>query len=297
MYVIPPPFFFFLAVHKRLTGVRFYRLEGSDFKVVTATEDKVELSFRRTYNASSQSGGLPLSVDKRVVMLRGSPGFYCYAVMEHAADAPAVSVSEARLAFKLNTARFNYMAVSDAIQRYMPSAKDRESPRAKRLAYGEAVLLVDPANPRFKGEVDDKYQYSLDNKDNKVHGWVGAGQGSPIGFWVVTPSNEFKIGGPLKRELTSHVGPTSVTVSIMLSFLLCSSIVLLGCLQLTCHPNLRRMLPTDVSGNALRRERHRGEDRRRRVLEEGVGPRVRLPQLEPEQGRSARALGGRQGAG
>ncbi|XP_047064029.1 rhamnogalacturonate lyase B-like [Lolium rigidum] len=187
-------------------------LEGSDFKVVTATEEKVELSFRRNYNASSQSGGLPLSVDKRVVVLRGSPGFYCYAVVEHAADAPAVSVSEARLAFKLNTARFNYMAVSDAIQRYMPSAKDRESPRAKRLAYGEAVLLVDPANPRFKGEVDDKYQYSLDNKDNRVHGWVGAGQGNPMGFWVITPSNEFKIGGPLKRELTSHVGPTSVTM-------------------------------------------------------------------------------------
>jgi rhamnogalacturonan endolyase len=60
--------------------------------------------------------------------------------------------------------------------------------------------------------VDDKYQYSLDNKDNKVHGWIGGGP-VPLGFWVITPSNEFKSGGPLKRELTSHVGPTSLTVS------------------------------------------------------------------------------------
>lgn len=60
--------------------------------------------------------------------------------------------------------------------------------------------------------MDDKYQYSLDNKDNVVHGWISSNQPSPMGFWVITPSNEFKSGGPMKRELTSHVGPTSLTV-------------------------------------------------------------------------------------
>lgn len=63
-------------------------------------------------------------------------------------------------------------------------------------------------------QVDDKYQYSLDNKDNVVHGWISGSDPNPIGFWVITPSNEFKSGGPLKRELTSHVGPTSLTVSL-----------------------------------------------------------------------------------
>jgi rhamnogalacturonan endolyase len=49
--------------------------------------------------------------------------------------------------------RFNYMAVTDDIQRYMPSAADRDEPRAVPLAYKEAVLLVDPKEPQFRGEV------------------------------------------------------------------------------------------------------------------------------------------------
>ncbi|GJN07079.1 hypothetical protein PR202_ga24872 [Eleusine coracana subsp. coracana] len=145
-------------------------------------------------------------------MLKGSSGFYCYAIFEHTSHWPALNISEARIAFKLNTAKFNYMAVSDDIQRYMPCAADRDTPHGQPLAYKEAVLLVNPKEPQFKGEVDDKYEYSLDNKDNVVHGWISSTHPNPMGFWVITPSNEFKNGGPLKRELTSHVGPTSLVV-------------------------------------------------------------------------------------
>ncbi|RLM69928.1 rhamnogalacturonate lyase-like isoform X1 [Panicum miliaceum] len=104
------------------------------------------------------------------------------------------------------------MAISDDIQRYMPSAADRDEPHGTPLAYKEAVLLTNPKEPQFKGEVDDKYEYSLDNKDNVVHGWISSSHPNPMGFWVISPSNEFKSGGPMKRELTSHVGPTSLTM-------------------------------------------------------------------------------------
>ena len=190
-------------------------LDGSEFRVVSQSEEKVELSFRSTYDSSKGGGGVRLNVDKRFVMLKGSSGFYSYAVLEHAADTPAIDISVARLAFKLNTDMFNYMAVSDDIQRYMPKASDRDAPRAEPLAYKEAVLLVDPSDAQFKGEVDDKYSYTLDSRDNRVHGWVSsgaAGHPNTIGFWLVTPSNEFKSGGPLKRDLTSHVGPTCLSV-------------------------------------------------------------------------------------
>ncbi|XBH60557.1 hypothetical protein VPH35_115143 [Triticum aestivum] len=190
-------------------------LDGTEFMVVSASEEQVELSFMRTYDPS-RLNSVPLNVDKRLVMLRGGSGFYCYSIFEHAGGWPAVDVSEARLVFKLDPTTFNYMAVSDGIQRYMPGAADRDAPRAVPLAYKEAVLLVHPSEPQFAGEVDDKYQYSMDNKDNRVHGWIagagGDGDQVPVGFWVVTPSNEFKSGGPLKRELTSHIGPTSLTM-------------------------------------------------------------------------------------
>ncbi|GFY87700.1 rhamnogalacturonate lyase family protein [Actinidia rufa] len=102
------------------------------------------------------------------------------------------------------------MAISDTRQRIMPTPNDRST--GQPLDYHEAVLLTNPSNQYFKGEVDDKYQYSADIKDNRVHGWISCDRG--VGFWVITPSNEFRIGGPLKQELTSHVGPTSLSVFI-----------------------------------------------------------------------------------
>lgn len=60
-------------------------------------------------------------------------------------------------------------------------------------------------------QVDDKYMYSMENKDNKVHGWISSDQ--RVGFWMVTPSDEFRVCGPVKQDLTSHVGPTVLSVS------------------------------------------------------------------------------------
>ncbi|KAK6150317.1 hypothetical protein DH2020_015249 [Rehmannia glutinosa] len=103
--------------------------------------------------------------------------------------------------------RFHYMAMSDERQRFMPMPEDRKNGQV--LQYKEAVLLTNPINPDFKGEVDDKYLYSCDNKDNKVHGWVSSDRPS-VGFWLITPSNEFRTGGPLTQDLTSHVGPVTL---------------------------------------------------------------------------------------
>lgn len=137
------------------------------------------------------------------------------------------------------------MAMADDRQRNLPLPEDRLPPRGRQLAYPEAVLLVDPVEPEFKGEVchlyekcpsflwrrqsktknicihvfvsifndyqvDDKYQYSCENKDNKVHGFICTEP--PVGFWQITPSNEFRTGGPLKQDLTSHVNPTTLAV-------------------------------------------------------------------------------------
>ncbi|CAG7900023.1 unnamed protein product, partial [Brassica rapa] len=124
----------------------------------------------------------------RFVVLRNSSGFYTYAVFE----------------------RFDYMAISDERQRYMPLPDDRIPPRGKPLAYPEAVQLLDPIEPEFKGEVDDKYEYSMESKDIKVHGWISTNDS--VGFWQITPSNEFRSAGPLKQFLGSHVGPTNLAI-------------------------------------------------------------------------------------
>ncbi|KAF5455954.1 hypothetical protein F2P56_025477, partial [Juglans regia] len=165
----------------------------------------------RMWDPSIDQGKLvPLNIDKRYVMLRDSSGFYSYAIYEHLEEWPAFNIDNTRIAFKLREDMFRYMAIADNRQRFMPLPEDRLADRGQALAYPEAVLLVNPVEPDFKGEVDDKYQYSCENKDNRVHGWIS--NNPSVGFWQITASDEFRSGGPLKQCLTSHVGPTTLAI-------------------------------------------------------------------------------------
>lgn len=76
----------------------------------------------------------------------------------------------------------------------------------------ESIICIGYNVWKSRFQVDDKYQYACDNKDSQVHGWVSTNPA--VGFWVITPSNEFRSGGPTKQNLTSHVGPTSLAVSV-----------------------------------------------------------------------------------
>ncbi|GER34850.1 rhamnogalacturonate lyase family protein [Striga asiatica] len=184
------------------------KLDGTSMTVVKQDDDQVEISFWRTWNNNTSETGLPLNIDKRYIMLRGDSGFYSYAILERLEGWPDVNLSQGRIVFKLQHDLFEYMAVSDDRQRIMPTTEDRE--RGQVLDYPEAVLLTNPANSLLRGEVDDKYQYSSDNKDSRVHGWIAIDP--PTGFWVITPSNEFKTAGPVKQDLTSHAGPISLSM-------------------------------------------------------------------------------------
>ncbi|KAJ4963099.1 hypothetical protein NE237_023038 [Protea cynaroides] len=148
------------------------------------------------------------------VMLPGCSGFYSYAIYEHLEGWPDFNMDQTRIVFKLKQDLFHYMAISDQRQRIMPMPEDRET--GKPLAYPEAVILTNPINPELKGEVDDKYQYSCENQDCRVHGWICSDP--PVGFWMINPSIEFRTGGPVKQDLTSHVGPTTLSMFVSLHY-------------------------------------------------------------------------------
>ncbi|CAN0865092.1 Rhamnogalacturonate lyase [Linum grandiflorum] len=183
----------------------FDRLAASHFRVVSHTEHQIEVSFSKkwTPRGSYSDSTVPLNVDKRFILRKGSHGIYMYTILERLEGWPDVDMDQIRVVFKLQDKLFRYMVISDDTQRVMPTMKDRTSGRS--LAYKEAVLLTHPANPALRGEVDDKYQYSCEDQDNKVHGWISESQ--RIGFWMITPSDEFRVGGPVKQDLTSHAGP------------------------------------------------------------------------------------------
>ncbi|KAJ0086595.1 hypothetical protein Patl1_08702 [Pistacia atlantica] len=185
-------------------------IEGTHFRVVVENEEQIELSFLRFWDSSLEGKYIPLNIDKRFIMLRGSSGFYSYAIYEHLQEWPAFCLDQTRFTFKLRKEKFRYMAIADNRQRHMPLPEDRMTGKGQPLDYPEAVLLVNPMDPELQGEVDDKYQYSCENKDLRVHGWIC--YAPPVGFWVITPSDEFRSGGPIKQNLSSHVGPTSLAM-------------------------------------------------------------------------------------
>ncbi|GAV85154.1 Rhamnogal_lyase domain-containing protein, partial [Cephalotus follicularis] len=182
------------------------RLSGTNFTIITQDENLVEVSFSSIWQPSYSGNQVPLNVDKRYIVRRGISGIYMYAILERQVGWPDVDMDQLRIAFKLNEDKFHYMAISDDRQRIMPTPQDRAD--GKVLAYPEAVLLTNPSNSQLKGQVDDKYQYSCDDEDNRVHGWISSNHG--VGFWMITPSDEFRAGGPMKADLTSHVGPTTL---------------------------------------------------------------------------------------
>ncbi|XP_027917587.1 uncharacterized protein LOC114176676 [Vigna unguiculata] len=189
----------------------FQRIFGTNFTVIAADDNTVELSFSRTWTPSMNGSSVPMNIDIRYILRSGDSGFYAYAIFDRPEGWPAVEIDQIRIVFKLKS-KFNYMAMSDERQRTMPTRRDRETGQV--LAYPEAVLLTRPANPEFRGEVDDKYQYSCENRDNTVHGWVSVDSNAPVGFWVITPSNEFRNAGPIKQDLTSHVGPITLAMFV-----------------------------------------------------------------------------------
>ncbi|KAK9983147.1 hypothetical protein SO802_032672 [Lithocarpus litseifolius] len=134
------------------------RMEGTNLKVVVENEEQVELSFTRTWDPSLKGYPVPLTIDKRFVMLRGSSGFYSYAIYEHLAESPAFDLDNTRIALKLRKDKFRYMAIADNRQRFMPLPEDRLPPRGQTLAYPEAVRLINPVEPEFKGEMMNEVQ-------------------------------------------------------------------------------------------------------------------------------------------
>ncbi|XP_057821355.2 uncharacterized protein LOC131034027 [Cryptomeria japonica] len=187
-------------------------IEGSEFSVVTATEEQAEVSFVRRWDSSLQgSSRIPVNIDLRYILLRGSSGFYAYAIYERPSGFPACELVQTRMVFRLGKDKFDYMVISDHKQREMPTEDDRKPGRCRKLAYPEAVWLTNPVNSDFKGQVDCKYQYSLENKDGGVYGWISSSRSTStnpmVGFWVIFPSHEFRNGGPNKQNLTLHAGP------------------------------------------------------------------------------------------
>ncbi|KAK4800460.1 hypothetical protein SAY86_020947 [Trapa natans] len=74
-------------------------------------EEQVELSFVRMWDFSLEGKYVPLNIDKRFIVLRGSSGFYSYAIYEHLPEWPPFEIGETRITFKLRKDKYSIYAL------------------------------------------------------------------------------------------------------------------------------------------------------------------------------------------
>src|ERR1700744_347960 len=136
-------------------------------------------------------------------MLRGSTGFYVTAIWYHRIIDGAFGMGECRDNIYAGSI-FNWMSVDANRNRLM-----EVSGGSAIGVQGAPVEVSLWTNGIYAGQYEDKYKYSADFGDQRVWGWssVGAG-GKNVGLWNISASAEYYNGGPMKRELMSHIGTT-----------------------------------------------------------------------------------------
>uniref|UniRef100_A0A2P2JXG1 Putative rhamnogalacturonate lyase B isoform X2 n=1 Tax=Rhizophora mucronata TaxID=61149 RepID=A0A2P2JXG1_RHIMU len=86
----------------------FDKLPATNFRIISAVEDQVEVSFSKTWNFSVGKAVVPLNVDKRYIMRRGSSGVYLYTILERLKGWPDVDMDQIRVVFKLQKNKYTF---------------------------------------------------------------------------------------------------------------------------------------------------------------------------------------------
>jgi rhamnogalacturonan endolyase len=180
-------------------GSSYEQPSGCVYSVVTQTADMVEISCKRTWNATAGYKHV-FDIDLRWVLRRGDTGLYAYAILDHPAAYPAATVGEWRIVWKLprsaTTFTFERAYVDDLRNWEMPSYYDYQQSSPTSIA--EIVKLNTGVRA---GKYDGKYSYSARYFD--IGTWGHASNIAKKGVWFVLGGHDYFNDGPTKQDLTS----------------------------------------------------------------------------------------------
>ncbi len=180
-------------------GASYEQPSGCVYSVVTQTTDMVEISCKRTWNATAGYKHV-FDIDLRWVLRRGDTGLYAYAILDHPASYPAATVGEWRIVWKLprTSTTFTFeRAYVDALRNWeMPSYYDYQQSSPTSIA--EIVKLNTGVRA---GKYDGKYSYSARYFD--IGTWGHASNIAKKGVWFVLGGHDYFNDGPTKQDLTT----------------------------------------------------------------------------------------------
>jgi rhamnogalacturonan endolyase len=175
-------------------GGRVHPVADADCQIVRAGPDMAEVVL-----AGKPSSRFPFESEMHLVLPRGQPGFYLYAVYRHGPGMAAGGIGETRFVIKgvPGTQIFTHHVVDDDRKGPFPVAG------IVREVQDATWLLED-------GSYYTKYNNAAFLADHHVHGMAGHG----LGIWMIFASNEFIGGGPFKQELTVHKDNTLLAMLV-----------------------------------------------------------------------------------
>jgi len=168
--------------------------QGANIKSVTIvrnTPDLVEVAA-----VGEPKLFLPFVIELHYIMMRGVSGYYAYALFRHDASLPGGGIGQTRFVISGSRSLTDH-AIDDARK----GPVDR-SPSVRTVS--DATYLLQD------GTIYCKYNNTCFMRDHHLHGMTGNG----AGVWMVTPSNEYVNGGPIKQELTVHAYNSLLTMFI-----------------------------------------------------------------------------------
>jgi autotransporter-associated beta strand protein len=136
-------------------------------------------------------------------MLRGNSGFYATPIWFHRSTDTNFSMGECRDNIYAGS-MFNWLSVDTNRNRLMASPSSLSM--AVDSGPKETYLWT---NGIYAGQYEDKYKYTADYGQLRAWGWSSVGTGGyNIGIYDVPATFEYMASGPMRRELTSHIGTT-----------------------------------------------------------------------------------------
>ena len=180
-------------------GASFDVPSGCVYSLISSSSDQVEISCKRTWNASAGYRH-NFDIDLHYVLRRGDTGLYAYAILDHPTSYPAATVGEWRIVWKLprssTTFTFERAYVDDQRNWEMPSYYDYQN--ASPTGIAEIVKLNTGV---MAGKYDGKYTYSV--RYSEVGTWGHASNIAKKGVWFVLGGHDYFNDGPTKQDLSS----------------------------------------------------------------------------------------------
>ncbi|MDA3879545.1 MAG: polysaccharide lyase family protein [Prolixibacteraceae bacterium] len=158
----------------------YHELSPTEAKLTRLTDELAEITHTNTSNE--------LIIEQSYILLKDVPGAYCYITLK--GNATSVNLREMRVVYRVDPDMFDYAYVSDQRHGAMVSPADLTGVESVMDA---TYLLLD-------GSIYTKYDWANYVDEDIVHGLCN----DEYGIWVISSSDEYLNGGPMKQELMVH---------------------------------------------------------------------------------------------